>query len=74
MIGEALEALTSLGWPALAWLTALAATGTPTALAAAAVLAWTWRRLPRRRTPQPAWARGRRAARDYARTHCHDTA
>ncbi|MFF9279553.1 hypothetical protein [Streptomyces griseosporeus] len=75
MISEALDALITLGWAALAWLTILAAGGTLAVLGTAAALAGTWRRITRRPTSRPAWARNRRAARQYARSRsAHDEA
>ncbi|MGW0131927.1 hypothetical protein [Streptomyces sp. NPDC003299] len=71
IIAEALDALITLGWAALAWLVFLSTIAAILILAAAATGAWTVRAVWR--TARPAWARGpirawltaRRTRRDY---------
>lgn len=69
---QALETLHRLGWALVVWIVLTAATIT-LALYAAAVMTWAvcravWKAF-RWRPGGPSWRRGRREAREYARTH-----
>lgn len=66
MIPDAIDAAFALGWALLIWLLISAAVCTVALLGAAALTAWAWTAVQKRRR-RPSWARGPHEARDLAR-------